>query len=128
MDPIRYPLSFPAPHTHYVEVTATVPANDAAVEMMMAVWTPGSYLVREYSRHVEAVSAERPEGRDLAVEKIAKNRWKIATGGGPSIVVRYRVYGREMSVRTNWIESSFALLNGAPTFLTLADGVVRPHE
>jgi predicted metalloprotease with PDZ domain len=128
MDPIRYTLSFPAPHTHYVEVTATVPANGAAVEMMMAVWTPGSYLVREYSRHVEAVSAESPDGRELAVEKIAKNRWKIATGGGPSIVVRYRVYGREMSVRTNWIESSFALLNGAPTFLTLADGVVRPHE
>jgi predicted metalloprotease with PDZ domain len=34
-----------------------------------------------------------------------------------------------MSVRTNWIESRFALLNGAPTFLTLAEkGVSRPHE
>jgi predicted metalloprotease with PDZ domain len=128
MDPIRYTLSFPAPHTHYVEVTALVPASGPSVEMMMAVWTPGSYLVREYARHVEAVSAESPSRGDLLVEKTAKNRWTIATGGEQSIVLRYRVYGREMSVRTNWIESSFALLNGAPTFLTLADGVPRPHE
>jgi predicted metalloprotease with PDZ domain len=38
------------------------------------------------------------------------------------------VYAREMTVRTNWVESDFAMLNGAPTFMTLADGVVRPHE
>ena len=44
------------------------------------------------------------------------------------MTVTYKVYGREMSVRTNWIESRFALLNGAPTFLTLAErGVARPH-
>ena len=42
--------------------------------------------------------------------------------------MRYRVYGREMSVRTNWIDAGFALLNGAPTFMTLADGLARPHE
>ena len=40
----------------------------------------------------------------------------------------YRVYGREMSVRTNWIESGFAFVNGAPTFLTLAGESSRPHE
>jgi len=45
-----------------------------------------------------------------------------------TVVVTYRVYGREMSVRTNWIESGFALINGAPTFLTLADSPARPHE
>jgi predicted metalloprotease with PDZ domain len=64
----------------------------------------------------------------LAVEKSAKNRWLIESGGAQTITVDYRVYGREMSVRTNWIESGFALLNGAPTFLTLADGVRRPHD
>ena len=43
--------------------------------------------------------------------------------------VSYRVYGREMSVRTNWIEADFAMLNGAPTFLTLADDDAgRPHD
>jgi predicted metalloprotease with PDZ domain len=127
--PIRYTLSFPAPQTHYVEVDAEVPTSGApSIELMMAVWTPGSYLVREYSRHVEGVTAEAG-GLSRVVEKVAKNRWRVATGGAPTVSVRYRVYGREMSVRTNFIEAEFALINGAPTFLTLAaEKTSRPHE
>ena len=127
--PIRYTLSFPAPHTHYVEVEAVVPTRGrTSIDLDMAVWTPGSYLVREYSRHVEQVRAESA-GQPRSVEKTAKNRWRIETGGAPSITVRYRVYGREMTVRTNYIEADYALINGAPTFLTLAgETAPRPHE
>lgn len=128
LHPIRYVLSFPAPHTHYVEVEAVVPtAGRADVELMMAVWTPGSYLVREFARHVEDVSAHAA-GRQLSVAKARKNRWRVETAGAAEITVRYRVYAREMSVRTNWVESRFALLNGAPTFLTLVNDHARPHE
>jgi predicted metalloprotease with PDZ domain len=128
-EPIRYAVSFPAPQTHYMEVTATVPTERRAdVELMMAVWTPGSYLVREFERNVEGVTASGPDGRSLAVTKSDKNRWRVATGGAPSVTVKYRVYGHEMSVRTNWIEAGFALVNGAPTFLTLADRTPRAHE
>ena len=128
-DPIRYTVSFPAPHTHYMEVSAIVPTGGRAdVELMMAVWTPGSYLVREYSRHIERVTATGAGGRALAVEKSDKNRWKVTTGGAPTVMVAYRVYAREMSVRTNWVEARFALVNGAPTFMTLADNTSRPHE
>ena len=128
-EPIRYTLSFPAPETHYAEVTATVPTGRQPVaELMMAVWTPGSYMVREYSRNVETVTAAGPDGRALAVEKSEKNRWRVTTGGAPAVTVKYRVYGREMSVRTNWIEAGFALINGAPTFMTLADRAPRVHE
>jgi predicted metalloprotease with PDZ domain len=127
-EPIEYLVAFPAPHTHYGEITASVPAaGRAQLELMMPVWTPGSYLVREFARHVEDVRASTPEGRPLTVEKTEKNRWRVATSGAPRVVVRYRVYGREMSVRTNWIDAGFALLNGAPTFLTLADEGPRPH-
>jgi predicted metalloprotease with PDZ domain len=129
MKPIRYTLSFPAPHTHYMDVRADIPAlGRDEVELMMAVWTPGSYLIREYERHVENVKARGEGGAALAVRKTAKNRWAISTGGSGGIVVTYGVYGREMSVRTNWIESAFALINGAPTFLTLAEPDARPHE
>lgn len=128
-DPIRYTLGFPAPQTHYVEVRAEVPTGrQPQVELMMAVWTPGSYLVREYARNVEDLHAVDPAGRELAVDKSRKNRWTIATGSAPSVTVSYRVYGREMSVRTNWIDADFALLNGAPTFLTLTGSAGRPHE
>jgi len=137
MDPIRYTLTFPAPHTHYVHVRAELPIVDGdSIELSMAVWTPGSYLVREFSRHVEAVTAETSSGSPLRVEKTMKNRWRVAVprlragqaGGADTVIVSYRVYGREMSVRTNWIESDFAFINGAPTFLTIVGEAARPHE
>jgi predicted metalloprotease with PDZ domain len=128
-EPIRYTVRFPAPQSHYAEVTAEVPTNRRPdVDLMMAVWTPGSYLVREYARNVESVTARGQDGRALTIDKSRKNHWVVATGGAPVVTVTYRLYCREMSVRTNWVEADFALLNGAPTFITLADRAPRPHE
>lgn len=127
-DPIRYTLRFPAPQTHYMEVEATYPTGrQPSIELYMAVWTPGSYLVREYQRHVEGVSATAA-GKPAAIEKTRKNRWRIQTGGADTVTVRYRVYSREMTVRNNWVEAGFAMINGAPTFLTLVERGPRPHE
>ena len=97
MEPVRYTLSFPAPHTHYVDVRATIDAGGAdVIELMMPVWTPGSYLVREFSRHVEAVTARSSEGRALRIEKTRKNRWRVETRAATQAILEYRVYGREM--------------------------------
>ncbi len=127
---ISYILRFPAPETHLIEVEGRFPTGGrATLELAMAVWTPGSYLVREFAKHVEGLGATAAEdGRPLAVEKIAKNRWRISTAGSASAVVRYRLYAREMSVRTNFVDSSFALVNGASTFLAPAGGAPAPYE
>jgi predicted metalloprotease with PDZ domain len=127
-DPIRYTIRFPAPHTHYMDVEAVYPtAGRPHVDLFMAVWTPGSYLIREYERHVENVRA-RNAGGALSVHKTQKNRWRVATGGAATVTVDYRVYGREMTVRNNWIEAAFAMLNGAPTFISLVGELQRAHE
>jgi len=128
-EPISYVLRFPAPQTHYVEVEALVPTDgQPAVELMMAVWTPGSYMVREFARNVEDMTAAGETGAALAVEKTLKNRWRIATGGAARVRVRYRLYAREMSVRTNFVDAGFAILNGAATFITRAGSERRPHD
>jgi predicted metalloprotease with PDZ domain len=128
-EPIRYTVSFPAPQTHYVDVEASLPtASQPAIDVMMAVWTPGSYLVREYSRNVEGVTARGPGGGALPVIKTVKNRWRVTTGGAPRVTVSYRVYSREMTVRNNWVDADFAMLNGAATYVTLAERGPRPHE
>lgn len=129
-EPIRYQLSFPESHTHYAEVDASFPTQGRRqVEVMMAVWTPGSYLVREYSRNLEGVQALTPQGEPLRAVKRRKNRWRIENPSGAArLTLRYRVYCREMSVRTNWVERDFGVLNGAPTFVTLAGSQQRPHE
>ena len=127
LEPIRYTVRIPQPRTHYVEVEATVPsAGQREVELKMAIWTP--YVIREFARNLEAVTAEGGGGRSLQVEKYTKNRWRIQTAGANAVTVKYRVYSHEMSVQDNWVDQDFALLNGAATFLTLAESASRPHE
>jgi len=117
--PVRYAIRFPDRRTHYLSVEA---------EIFLPVWTPGSYLVREYARNIEPGSVSDTADKPLSFAKSRKNRWKVRTDGAAEIRFAYRVYCREMSVRTNWLEDSFALLNGAPTFVTLAGLIDQPHE
>ena len=85
---IEYLLRFPKPHTHYLEIEAKLPITvRPGIEVMMPVWTPGSYLVREYARHVEGIRAEGGRGRAVEVKKTAKNRWKIDVNAGEQITL-----------------------------------------
>jgi predicted metalloprotease with PDZ domain len=110
-------LSIPAPSTHLVEVETVLTANAGAlppeVILFMPVWSPGSYLVREYARHVEGLTATDP----ARATKVRKNAWRIETGGAASAVVRYRVYANELTVRTSHVDDTHAFLVGAALFL-----------
>ena len=127
--PIRYRVTLPAPQTHNLEVEARIPTDGkAAIDLMMPVWIPGSYLVREFSRHVEGIAARTTDGKPLPISKTRKNRWRVDTGRAAEVLVTYRLYGREMTVDTNWIGPDFAILQGPATFITRLDALSRPHE
>ncbi len=115
---IRYTLRFPDAASHHVDVEATYPAGkNATIEVKMAVWT--AYVIREYAQHVEVLHSR------YGAQKTRKNRWRINTGGQPEVTIRYRLYAESMQVQDNYVSENFALLNGQPTFLTLADGSWR---
>ncbi len=114
------------PLHHRVEVEARFPAG-APLEVFMAVWTPGSYLIREYARHVETMTAAGADGASLPLAKTAKNRWRVDAPAGRAFTLRYRLYCHELTVRTNFVDSEFALLQGAATFLCGVGDDVRPH-
>lgn len=129
LDPVVYTVRIPAPETQYAEVEAIVPAAGAdSVEMMMPIWSPGYYRVEDYAGRVEALRARTPDGTALATEQTTKNRWRITTAGMPVVVLSYRVFCAQRSVTTNWVGADYAVLNGAPTFMTIAEHVRRPHE
>ncbi|MGD0524978.1 MAG: PDZ domain-containing protein [Polyangiaceae bacterium] len=111
---VTYRLSIPAPLSHFVEVEAVVSGAPAAeLVLFMPVWAPGSYLVREYARHVEGVTAEAP----ARATKVRKNAWRVETGGASRVAVRYRVYANELTVRTSHVDETHAFLVGAGLFL-----------
>src|SRR5580693_8768019 len=118
---IVHRVSFPDPQTHVIHVEITVgpadPPQDSFV-LFMPVWPPGSYLVREYARHIEGLVAERPSH----ATKIRKNAWRIEPTGEASVTVRYRVYAGDLTVRTNHLDETHAFLVGAALFLGIEGG------
>ena len=119
--PIAATLSFDDRAGHMVDVSMQVPASAAgSLTLSMPTWTPGSYLIREYARHVEGFQAFGPDGAPLSVTRSAKNRWTI-DGAAGTIDVRYRIYCRDASVRGNFVDVDMAVLNGAPTFMQPVD-------
>jgi predicted metalloprotease with PDZ domain len=128
-EPILYTLKFPAPEKHVAEVEAVFPTDKrSSLDLMMAVWSPGFYRVQDYARRVEGFTARSTDGARLDVEQPQKNRWRVQTRGGAKIVVSYLVTCSQMSVVSNYVGDDMAVLNGAPTFITLAERTARPHD
>src|SRR5690606_30610527 len=101
---IDFRLSFIEPHTHYFEVEVTLRNfTQEFIDLKMPVWTPGSYLIREYARHVESLTVKNDQDGSVDVKKINKNTWRI-NNQHDLLKVYYRVYGFEVSVRTNFID------------------------
>ena len=86
------------------------------VELALAAWTPGSYLLREYSRHLNDFCAQ---GLDATKwRKTSKNRFAIQIPAGmDELTVSYTVYCHELSVRTSDLTDQHAFLTGAELFL-----------
>lgn len=106
----------PQPTSHLFEVELQIEGWErASLDLKMPVWTPGSYLVREYSRHVQNFAAQSDD-RPLEWRKLGKNHWQIDTDDVSTVQVRYRVFANELSVRTNHLDETHGYFNGAALF------------
>ncbi|HET8781349.1 MAG TPA: hypothetical protein VFM63_02940, partial [Pyrinomonadaceae bacterium] len=121
---IAFTVSMSRPHTHLFEIdvsikrrgTATAPAQE---QLVMPVWTPGSYLVREFERNVQDFAATDASGKPLNWEKINKNTWRVTTNNSLDWRATYKVYANELSVRTSELNSSHAYWNNANLLMYL---------
>ncbi|MER3429635.1 MAG: peptidase M61 [Blastocatellia bacterium] len=125
---ISYTVSMPKPTTHLLEVEMRLKYRSApeVVELKMPVWTPGSYLIREYARHVQDFVVKDTAGKPLGWEKINKNTWRIATARSGEIVVNYRVYANELTVRTNELNDEHAFWNNAALLMFPREALSAP--
>lgn len=132
--PFTFVLSVPEPSTHLVEIEMLVPPFSKGVgafELVMPVWAPGSYSVRDFSRNLRDLAVSSETGEALQAEKIEKNRWRVTVPknrrrGG--FRVRYRVYANELNVRSSHVDSSHAYGNGTSLFLYVEGRKAEPQR
>jgi predicted metalloprotease with PDZ domain len=125
---MRYRVSMPDPHSHLFEVEAVLEAPGPSPVLAMPVWTPGSYLVREFARHLEGIEADDGAGGKLPLSRLDKHRFRVEAGGAPQVRLRYRVYAHELTVRTAHLDQTHGYWNGANLFLYAEGRVDEPVE
>ena len=62
---ISFTVAMPRPHTHLLEVDVAIKRTVSGPQeerLVMPVWTPGSYMVREFARHVQDFAATDAAG------------------------------------------------------------------
>lgn len=118
---IQYSVAMPNPESHLFEVTLRVQGwSQPILDLKMPVWTPGSYLVREYARHLQDFRSRSGDSlrdssaaRALPWRKISKNHWQIETNSVSDVTVCYRIFANELTVRTNHLDSTHGYFNPA---------------
>ena len=125
--PLRYRLLPSDPAAHHFEVSCTVPqpAPDGQ-RFALPAWIPGSYLIREFARHVIAIRAEA-DGKAVRLKKLDKHSWQAApVKPGLALTVTMTVYAWDLSVRGAHLDTTHAFFNGTSVFLRVLGQEDRP--
>ncbi|HBE21418.1 MAG TPA: peptidase M61 [Cyanobacteria bacterium UBA11149] len=129
---IHYQVAMPKPQSHLFEVRLQVINwSKSVLDLKMPVWTPGSYLIREYAKHLQDfwVDTGKDNGHQLlSWQKVSKNHWQVDTEGAAEIIVHYRIFANELSVRTNHLDLTHGYFNGAALFLFIPGWEQQPIQ
>ena len=99
------------PTTHQFGVTLTISQPAVGQRLALPVWIPGSYLVREFARHLSGLTATQ-RGRAVACRQLDKATWQADCASGAPLEVRFRVYAFDTSVRAAFLDAERGFFNG----------------
>lgn len=117
---VHYTISMPVPEAHLFHVVVDVRGYTASeARFVLPIWAPGSYLIREFARHVEGFEAETADGESLPWLRADKASWVVTLQGVAAFRVRYQVYAFEWSVRSSHLTSQHGYFNGTSVFMYL---------
>lgn len=112
---IRYTVTPADPQAHLFTVSCTVPEPDPAGQVFkLPSWIRGSYLVRDFAKHVVALAATAA-GKPVAVERLDKRSLRCAPAPGP-LSLEYTVYAFDESVRKAFLDARRGFFNGSSLF------------
>ena len=114
------------PKAHVFEVTLTIDKPQAQQIVSLPVWIAGSYLVREFARHLQHLSA-RQGRRSVAVQQLDKCSWRIDCAADTPLRLSYEVYAFDNSVRAAWLGRERAFFNGTSLCLRVHGQEHQPH-
>jgi predicted metalloprotease with PDZ domain len=122
----QYRVEAADPAAHLFHVTLTVPQPQAGQRVSLPAWIPGSYLVREFARHLQKLGA-RQDGQPVAVQQLDKATWQVDSVSSSPLVLSYEVYAFDNSVRTAWLDAQRGFFNATSLCLRVDGQTGQPH-
>ncbi|MFZ6649424.1 M61 family metallopeptidase [Undibacterium sp. TJN25] len=124
--PVQYAIVPKDLAGHLFQVSLQVAAPDSEGQIFaLPAWIPGSYMVREFARHIVSISAQSG-GKKIALKKIDKDSWQAAPCAGP-LTVEYEVYAWDLSVRAAHLDQNHGFFNGTSVFLRVVGQESSAH-
>ncbi|HEU4617474.1 MAG TPA: PDZ domain-containing protein [Gammaproteobacteria bacterium] len=112
---IRYRVRLADLSRHLFEVECRIDGPAASQRFQMPSWIPGSYLLREFARHVVSLEAEEG-GKKLPLEQIDHQTW-CCRGAEKQLAVKAKIFALDESVRAAFLDVRRAYFNGPCLFL-----------
>ena len=125
---------------HLFQITLTVEPDhqvqpDPAGQLfVLPAWIPGSYMVRDFARHIIRISASC-NGKNVCLTKVDKHSWRAAAVNGSkagtqagTLVLDYDVYAWDLSVRAAHLDQTHGFYNGSSVFLRVVGREQQAHE
>lgn len=125
---VQYLVEIEKPETNHVKVTLKIEdMKDTKFKVFLPSWSPGSYLMREYARHIRWFQASQANGEVLFYTQQEKGVWEIDLEKSQvktkqkNFQVSYEIYCKELTVRTSHVDASHAFLHGPSYLMGLVD-------
>ena len=124
---VKYFVNFDEANKHIFNVKIDISEHkESTLNLSLPAWIPGSYMIRDFSKNIINLKANR--GCDeLLISIIDKQNWSIDSDG-EAFTVEYQVYAFDSSVRTAYLDQNRAFFNGTSLFISVNEFQSQKHE
>lgn len=126
MDRVHYRIELSDISAHQLSIQLTFMPSSASHELSLPAWIPGSYMIRNFARHIMQISARDADG-DMDLTQLDKQRWQLSCRN-QAITVSYLIYANDMSVRAAYLDDEVAILNPACLCLAVSGQTSLPQQ
>jgi len=124
--PVHYRVTPADTHAHHWHVALTLTRPAATQRLQLPVWIPGSYMVREFSKHLQGLEC-RQGGRVCGLTQVDKASWDVKADPDQTLEISYTVYALDNSVRSAWLDSARGFFNATSLCLMAQGFEDGPH-
>ncbi len=119
--PIHYDVKVGSITRHLFHIVLEVDTGGLDfITLEMPSWIPGSYMVRDFAKHIQWIEAEGENEKQLLPEKIDKQSFRIACPDA-KVTIRYALYAFDLSVRSAFLDKEFGFANGTSLFFKVKE-------